>query len=94
MPHQTAENGGDEQHALPPSHGQEAGLGAVLHPEDRRPGLGGSHGVVRRHGRGGCCCTSGEPEIKHLDAAEVYFRERGKFPVSPLGRENTPLSTF
>lgn len=73
MPHQAAENGGDEQHALPPSHSQEAGLGAVLHPEDRGPGLDGSDGIISHHGRCGCCCSAGELEIKDLDPVEAHL---------------------
>lgn len=60
LSHQTAENGGDEQHAVPASHDQQAGLGAFLLPEDRRPGLDGADGAIGHHGWGGCRCTTGE----------------------------------
>ena len=60
LSHQAAEDGGREQHAVPASHAQETGLGPLLHPEDRRPGLVGTDGALSHHGCGGCCCATGE----------------------------------
>lgn len=59
LSHQTAENGGGEQHAVSTSHAQETGLGSLLHPEQRRPGMDGEDGSFSRSGCGGCCCATG-----------------------------------
>lgn len=64
LSHQTAENGRGEQHAVPASHAQEAGLGALIHPEDRGPGLDGTDGAVSCHGCGGCHFPTGELKEK------------------------------
>lgn len=83
MPHQEAENGGHERHAVPASHAQEAGLGALLHPEDNGPGLDRTHGAAGPAGRGGCCGNTGELQEKKERAPlarappnkNVYYEE-------------------
>lgn len=50
---QAAQNGRNERHEVPAPHHEEAGLGALLHPEATGPGLDGTHGAARRAGCGG-----------------------------------------
>uniref|UniRef100_A0AAQ4PMB0 Aldehyde dehydrogenase family 3 member A2 n=1 Tax=Gasterosteus aculeatus aculeatus TaxID=481459 RepID=A0AAQ4PMB0_GASAC len=69
LPHQAAENGGREQHALPASHGQEAGLGALFHPEQRGRGLDRADGPRRRAGCGGCRCAA---ELSGLKTSRCF----------------------
>lgn len=92
MSHQKAENGGGEQHAVPASHTQEAGLGALLHPEHRGPGLDGTDGTISRPGCGGCCCATGELQRKRETPLQSAAQTKCVSWQRKAERKNTDLN--
>lgn len=72
---QAAENGGIQQHALPPPHRQKAGLGALLSAQAAERGPAAAHGPAGRAGRPGSVCGAGKTSEIHLPSPQRNQRD-------------------